>query len=279
MGAFAGNSALARNTASLAGSSASSAGSWASSAETSSKSSDPSPFIPLHPQLPASDSRRQQAAAAAASTGQFSLPEQHLIHPVQAGLVSEPVASRSPQPAAPPVGISSAGLLSVAAEHDAAQLAPKDLGLLSSDVLPTWPAWFRSLRRVFARPQGKDAIDPLVSGSSTAFSGPRVHSLMPFLRTPSQPARVMQANPDEPALEDASESFLSDGPNPTDVDGVPVEHQQRLKSFPRVHGHEPDARMELRDADERARSVICKRSTLRHQACQGTSTSSWSGVG
>ena len=206
-----------------------------------------------------------------------SLPEQHAIHPVQARLVSEPVASRGPRPVASSVGSTSAGLLSMAAKHGAAQQAPKDLGLLSSEVSSTWPAWFRRLQRILAQPQGDDASNIRVSGSSSAINRPRVQSLMPVSNSSSQQAHAVQASTVKSAQVDASEAFLSDGHSLTNVSGARAEQQQRLRSFPKARGNEPDARFELRDADERARSVICKGSTLRHQACQGISTSSWSG--
>lgn len=268
MGASAGDSA------SSAGDSVSSAGHSASSAETLSTYSDPSPSVQLQPQLPAPISHHQQAAAAAL-TGE-ALSEQHVIDPMQARLVSEPNASRRPGPLASSVDIISAGLLSSAAQHDAAQQAPKDPGLLSSEVQSHWPAWVRRLERILSQRHDNDASSALVSGSSTAINRTKVHSLMPFFRSSSQPA-TLQASTDDTALNDPYAEVVSDRHSLIHVKGARAEQLQHLRSFPKAREHEPDARFELRDADERARSVICKGSTLRHQACQGMSTSSWSG--
>ncbi len=52
---------------------------------------------------------------------------------------------------------------------------------------------------------------------------------------------------------------------------------KQLGGFARASQHEKDARLTLRDADDTARSVVCRGSLTRGRACQGTSASSWSG--
>ena len=229
---------------------------------------------PEHSQLDPSEPH--QHAAAAASVGQ-SLSEQHWIHLVPTHLVSESTASRHTRPAAPYATTNAAEASSMAHSQHASQRAPKDNGQLDSASALQWLAWIGRLQRNLPLMWSSAKSSRHVFYSSKAADKLRTHSWYPFVR-PSRPAVHAGQADSAAAAPTATAELSSAAKSLTAMNEGRVQQEQRMSSFPRLNGNEHDARLQLRDADERTRPVVCKGSTLRSQACQGASTSSWSGT-